>query len=194
MLKMLTRDDLRKLSVVGGGVEVLDWRFYDTLDIANGGVQSVFRFFQQAQGVGGLTKETTNMDIASQLPRGYEFVPTSIIARLVDPTGAIAVTDLTDKLLCTSVGFMSFNIGNRPYYECKVLDLFGGALTGWTGNLAAGYTQARTLDGVRLELSPVIPSNYNFDVTVTYPAAPVVTLTQKLYIALVGKVLRPRQG
>lgn len=193
-LEVLTREQLRQLSVVQPSLEILDWVLYDTLVVATGGTATVFTFFQQAVGQAGVTKEQTNMDIPGQLPSGHKFVAQKLVVQPIPSVFAGATTELVDQFNVSHRGYADFNIGTRPYFTVPVLNLIGGHFFAAIGGNAQGYAMSKTLVSGELHYSPVIPANYAFNVTVTYPAAPTLTADVKLRMQMVGKLIRPRQG
>lgn len=192
-VRVLTRANVRELSVVQPGLEVIDWVLYDTLNVAAGGAATSFTFFQQAVGQAGITLETTNMEIPGQLPSGYQFVGQKIIMEPL-PAGLITLpATMVDAYNVTHAGRSQFFIGNRPYLQLPIKNLIGGAFTGFTG-VAVGYAQSRTIVNGEMEYSPVIPANYSFKVQNDYDAAPVLTAAVKVRCQIIGKMIRPRQG
>src|SRR3972149_3492690 len=122
-VRVLTRANVRELSVVQPGLEIIDWWLYDTLAITAGGAATMFTFFQQAVGSGGVTLETTNMEIPGQLPSGYQMVAQKIIVEPL-PVGALtALATVTDVYNVTHAGRAIFNIGNRPYMQAPIKNL-----------------------------------------------------------------------
>ncbi len=191
-IQVFTRRDLQKLSVVGSQIEILDWWLYDTLTFTNG--QTSKKFFQQAAGAGGATRETTNMDIPSQLPSGHKFVAQKIVLSLF-PVGALtAITTLTDINNIVKSGVATFQIGSRNYMEVPINNLIGGSLYGFSGSLANQYAQGKSVVNGELEYAPVIPQNFNFSVSLAWDTGPVTTANVALKMQLVGKLLRPVQG
>ncbi len=193
-IEVLTRQDVRDLSVVGNGLEILDWVLYDTLRPATGGTVTSFRFFQQAVGNGGISLETTNMEIPGQLPAGYKFVCQKITAKVREATTLVSA-DVIDMHALLERGRAELFIGTRPYFQIPMDVLSGGGLHGWDGAAATvAYAAPRTVINGELAYSPVIPANYSFSVLVNYDAAPTLAKTTDLQIRLVGKLIRPRQG
>lgn len=196
-LEVLTRQQVRQLSVVQAGLEVIDWILYDKLIFATGGTAVTGTFFQQAVGQAGVTKEVTDMEIPGQLPSGHKFVCQKIVVSALPAVAGLTSADyVADAFALTHAGYAEMNIGTRPYLTCPILDLIGGNLQGFAGGATSfgAYAQSRTVINGELEYSPVIPSNYAFNVTVTYPAAPTLTANTGLRCQLVGKMIRPRQG
>jgi hypothetical protein len=193
---VLTRAQVRQLSVVQESFEILDWWYYDTITIAQGGTASVITFFQQSQGQGGLTKETTNMEIPSQLMSGYKLVAQKITCEPMPATYIGASTSFIDQYNVTHAGFAEFYIGGRNYMEVPIKNLLGGHFFGFSGGSQAGvtYGQSKTVLNGQMEYSPVIPATFNFGVRFTYPAAPTLTAAVKVRVQIVGKLIRPRQG
>jgi len=197
-VSVLTRKDVRDLSVIAGGLEVLDWVLYDTLSIATGAVTQL-RFFQQATGQAGITLEKTNMELPGQLPAGYKFVIQKLVAT---PRIGLALTGalVKDMVAVTHRGYAQLMIGTRPYLQCPLINLIGGAFQGFFGTavggtlLEQGYVAPRTIVNGELEYSPAIPANFTFSVQVGYDTAPTVSATTDLCIQAVGKLIRPRQG
>lgn len=193
-VEVLTRKDIRDLSVVGGGVEVIDWVLYDTLTIATGGTQTSFRFFQQSIGQSGLSLESTDMEIPGQLPAGYKFVCQKLIAT---PRQGLALTvaSLKDLFAVTHRGSAQLFIGTRPYLQVPMVDLVGGVLQGFAaGGVEVAYANPRTVISGEMEYAPVIPANYSFSVLVQYDTAPVLAANISVQLQAVGKLIRPRQG
>lgn len=198
-IEVLTKKDLRDLSVVGGGSEILDWVLYDTLTIASGGAQASFKFFQQSVGPNGITLAQTNMDIPAQLPNGVRFVAQKIVLQVQKPAAMPATAaQLVDEMKVTHQGVAQFIIGTRPYLQLPCQALLGGAFTGFAATTTAAtdaiYGAGRSIVNGEMEYSPVIPSTFNFSVQVDYPAAPTVAANQSLRCLIVGKLIRPRQG
>lgn len=192
-VRVLTRANVRELSVVQPGLEIIDWWLYDTLNIAAGGTATSFSFFQQAVGQAGVTLETTNMEIPGQLPSGYQFVAQKVMMEPI-PAGLLtAVATMTDVYNVTHAGRAQFFIGNRPYFQLPIKNLIGGAFQGFAG-VAVGYAQSRTIINGEMEYSPVIPANYSFKVQADFDSAPALTAAVKLRCQIIGKLIRPRQG
>ena len=196
-IDVLTRKDLRELAVVGSQLEVIDWKLYDTLTVATGGTQTSFRYFQQAIGQGGISLETTNMEIPGQLPAGYKFVCQEV---LLVPKQALTLTaaSVKDEFAVTHRGRAQFFIGTRPYLQVPLQDLIGGTFHGFAAAFDAAtsiaYASPRAANNAKLEYSPVIPANYSFSMLVEYDTAPVLTASIPLQMQFVGKLIRPRQG
>jgi hypothetical protein len=196
-VEVMTKQDIRNLEVVGADLEVLDWMLYDTLNILTGGTQSTFRFFQQAFGNAGVTKEITNMEIPGQLPSSHKFVAQKLILQPVPNALDYTLPPAQDQLAVTHRGWASFNIGRASYLECPNQCLLGGAFTGFGSGAAAAaslYAAPRTVVNGELEYSPVIPATFSFSVVLEYPAAPTLVANQLLRLIMVGKLVRPRQG
>lgn len=193
-VQVFTRRDLQKLSVVGSQIEILDWWLYDTLTFVNGDTSK--KFFQQAAGTTGVTRETTNMDISSQLPSGHKFVAQKIVLSLFPVGAATAAATLTDLRNIVNSGLATFTIGSRNYMEVPINNLIGGSLYGFGSNGAAvlQYAQGKSVVNGMLEYSPVIPQNYNFSVSLAWDTGPSTTANVALKMQLVGKLLRPVQG
>jgi hypothetical protein len=198
-IEVLTKKDIRDLSVIGGGLEVIDWILYDTLTIANAGVQVSFRFFQQAIGQGGISLEKTNMEIPGQLPAGYRFVCQKVIA--VPKQGlTLTIASAKDAVAITQRGRAQLFIGTRPYLQVPLQDLIGGTMNGFAATavgattLEMAYVAPRTVVSGELEYAPVLPANFSFSLLVEYDAAPVVAANLDLQIQMVGKLVRPMQG
>lgn len=196
-VQIMTKQQVRELSVVGQSLEVIDWTLYDTLNIANGGAQVSFRFFQQAIGQAGLSLESTNMEIPGQLPAGYKFVCQKIVATPVIGL-TLTAAGAKDVVAITQRGRAQLFIGTRPYTQVPLVNLIGGGLMGFAGAFDAAtslaYVTPRTVVCGELEYGITIPANYSFSVAVDYDAAPVVAADIKLKIQMVGKLIRPRQG
>jgi hypothetical protein len=193
-IEVLTAKDLRDLAVVGGGQDILDWKLYDTLNIpAVGSTQVQFKYFQQAVGPNGITLEQTNMDIPAQLANGVRFACNEIQVQPIIGVG-MGAADLTDLYKATHSGILSFNIGTRTYFQVPILDCMGGGFYGFTGLPTIVYASNRNVHRGSLEYSPVIPSTFNFNVTLDYPLAPAPVLPVKVRVLLKGKLIRPRQG
>jgi len=198
-IEVLTQKDLRDLAVVGGGSDIIDWKLYDTLTIPTSGTQVDFKYFQQSVGPNGITLEQTNMDIPAQLPNGVRFACQEI---QVQPIIGVAMTkvSLIDLWKATHQGILNFNIGTRNYFQVPILSCMGGGFYGFAAtavgatNLETVYASARALMLGKLEYSPVIPSTFNFNVTLNYPNAPAPTVAVQLRVLLKGKLIRPRQG
>jgi len=203
MPKVLSRAAVSRLGVVQKGLEILDWILYDTLDITAAGTQDTYTFFQQAIGQAGITKETTNLEIASQLPADHVFVTQKIVIEALPALAASGGEDpqyLQDALKMTHEGFGIFNIGNRAYFEAPIKTYIGGNLQGFAALDAQGaarasvYAQTRAIINAELEYSPVIPSTYNFNWVAKYPVKPTVSVDARLRCNFVGKIIRPVQG
>jgi hypothetical protein len=205
-IDILTRADLKALAVVGGGLEVLDWKLYDTLPVVNAGTQTVFKFFQEAVGPGGVTPETTNMDLPGQLSNGYRFAIESLGIEPILPMTA-GVPQLTrvsvqDQMCLVHRGTCILWIGGRDYFRAPVSDLIGGGFQGFAqgdaGAAGAGVVYVAPRNNTRsghLEYKFVIPSTFQFSVEVDYYAGPpAVSQTVGLRAFLKGKLIRPRQG
>ena len=196
-IEVLSRKDLRDLAVVGGGSDIIDWELYDTLNIPNAGTQVNFKYFQQSVGPNGITLEQTNMDIPAQLPNGVRFVVQEILAQPVIGF-TTSKADLTDLIKVSHQGVITLNIGTRSYFQVPILNCLGGVLQGFTSAFDAAtaltYAGPRSLVSGKLEYSPVIPSTFNFNVTLDYPTAPAPATAVKFRVALKGKLIRPRQG
>jgi len=196
-VQLITRKDIKELSVVGKSLEVIDWVLYDTLTIANGGTQTAFRFFQQSQGQAGVSLAQTNLEIPGQLPAGYKFVCQKIV--LTPSTNlALTVAGVKDQTAITHRGSAQLFIGTRPYLQTPVQNLAGGALVGFAGSFDAAtsiaYAASRTVINGEMEYAPVIPANFSFSLLIQYDAAPVVSANLTLAAQMVGKLIRPRQG
>lgn len=193
-VQVLDKNALRQLSVVQPSLEILDWHLYDTLTILSGGSQTQFTFFQQAIGQGGITKETTNMTLPSQLPSGHRMVVEKVILEVI-PTAALGPSFLADVVAPTHNGYAEFAIGGRNYLEVPNKVLIGGYLFGFAGaDAATSYAQGKSLISGKLDYMPTIPSTFNFGVTLTFPAAPTLSANVKARVYLSGKLVRPRQG
>lgn len=196
-VQIMTRQQVRELSVVGASMEILDWVLYDTLTIANGGTQTAFRFFQQSIGQSGLSLESTNLEIPGQLPAGYKFVCQKIVC---SPATSLTLTAATAKdiVAVSQRGVSQLFIGTRPYTQLKMSNLIGGGLMGFSSAFDAAtaltYVTPRTVINGELEYGISIPANYSFSVLVNYDAAPVVSADIKVTMQMVGKLIRPRQG
>lgn len=197
-IEVLTQKDLRDLAVVGGGSDIIDWKLYDTLSIPTAASTQVkFQYFQQSVGPNGITLEQTNMDIPAQLPNGVRFACQEVQIQPIIGVGLVTA-DLVDLYKCTHKGIMSFNIGTRTYFQAPILSAIGGGFYGFAAAFDATtkvvYASARSLMNAKLEYCPVIPSTFNFNVTLEYPAAPNPTVAVVLRVLLRGKLIRPRQG
>jgi hypothetical protein len=199
-VEVLTRKDVRDLSVVGGGLEILDWVMYDTLTIANAGTQAEFKFFQQAVGPQGITLDTTNMDLPGQLSNGFKLIAQKLVVQPI--LTAMTLVAVRDAYEVSHKGYATFYIGTREYLRLPIVDLLGGGFNGFAAVAVpdAGpkdelaYVMPRTVINGELEYSPAIPSTFTFSMVLTYPAAPVVAASMKVRCSIVGKLIRPRQG
>lgn len=192
-VQLITKKDIRELSVVGKSLEVIDWVLYDTLTIASGGTQTAFRFFQQSQGQSGVSLAQTNLEIPGQLPAGYKFVCQKIV--LTPATDlALSAPGVGDQVAVTHRGSAQLFIGTRPYLQTPVQNLVGGALIGFAATANLAYAAARTVINGEMEYSPVIPANFSFSLLIQYDAAPTLTANITLAAQMVGKLIRPRQG
>jgi hypothetical protein len=192
-VQLITRKDIKELSVVGKSLEVIDWVLYDTLTVAAAGTQTAFRFFQQSQGQAGISLAQTNLEIPGQLPAGYKFVCQKLILNAQTPLTLLAA-GVKDQVAVTHRGGAQLFIGTRPYLQVPTQDLVGGALTGFAATQDLAYASARTVINGEMEYSPVIPANFSFSVLLNYDAAPVVSANIALQLQMVGKLIRPRQG
>jgi len=196
-VNIMTRQQVRELSVVGQSLEVIDWVLYDTLTLSTGGTQVAFRFFQQAVGQAGISLDKTNMEIPGQLPAGYKFVCQKIVAlpRILPTLTAASVKDMASV---SHKGHAQFFIGTRPYMQAPLVNLVGGAFVGFVGAFDAAtslaYAAPRTVINGELENGITIPANFSFSIAVDYDAAPTLAANTDLTIQLVGKLIRPRQG
>ena len=196
-VQIMTRQQVRELSVVGQSLEVLDWVLYDTQTIATGGTQTSFRFFQQAIGQGGLSLDSTNMEIPGQLPAGYKFVCQKIVAT---PKQGLTLTaaSVSDIFAVTHRGNAQLFIGTRPYTQNPMVNLIGGGFMGFAASFDAvnsvSYATPRTVVNGELEYGISIPANYSFSVLLNYDLAPTLVADVKLTMQMVGKLIRPRQG
>lgn len=204
-VQLLSKSDLKQLSVVQESLEILDWWLYDTRTVATGGTAVSFTFFQQSVGQSGITLETTNLDIPGQLPSGHKMVAQKIVCEpLPSVLAAEVLSDASyvlDALAVTHVGNAVFNIGTRPYFQMPIKNLIGGNLQGFAAGAGAeaanqflNYAQSRTVVNGEMEYSPVIPATYAFNVAFTYPSAPVLVADTKVRVQIIGKLIRPRQG
>jgi len=197
-VEVLTRKDVRDLSVVGGGLEILDWVMYDTLTIANGGTQAEFKFFQQAVGPGGITLQDTNMDLPGQLSNGFKLIAQKLVVQPI--MSALTIAALKDAYEVSHKGVAVFYIGTRDYFKVPIVNLLGGGFLGFAatavggGTLEVAYAMPKTVINGELEYSPSIPSTFTFSVVLSYPAAPTVAVGLKVRTSIVGKLIRPRQG
>jgi hypothetical protein len=196
-VQLITKRDIKELSVVGKSLEVIDWVLYDTLTIATGGTQTAFRYFQQSQGQAGVSLAQTNLEIPGQLPAGYKFVCQKIV---LTPATNLALTaaGVKDQVAVSHRGSAQLFIGTRPYLQTPVQNLVGGALVGFSSAFDAAtaltYGAARTVINGEMEYSPVIPANFSFSLLIQYDAAPTVSASLTLAAQMVGKLIRPRQG
>lgn len=192
-VEVLTRKDLRDLSVISGGLEVLDWVLYDTVTVLQAAPLTRYRFFQQSTGQAGVSLQKTNMEIPGQLPAGYKMVAQKLVFIPKQKTTCLVV-DAKDAYIVTQ-GYAQFFIGTRPYLQAPTQNLIGGAFQG----VAAGPTEfvsiaPRTVVNGELEYSPVVPANYAFYVEVAFDTAPSLTANIDIQCQMVGKLVRPRQG
>jgi len=192
-IQIMTRQQVRELSVVGQSLEVLDWVLYDTQTIATGGTQTSFRFFQQAIGQGGLSLDSTNMEIPGQLPAGYKFVCQKIVAT---PKQGLTLTanSVKDIFAVSHRGNAQLFIGTRPYTQTPMVNLIGGGFMGFAAIQDLAYATPRTVVNGELEYGISIPPNYSFSVLLNYDLAPTLVADVKLTMQMVGKLIRPRQG
>jgi hypothetical protein len=201
-VRILSREDVKRLSVVQDSSEIIGWKLYDTVFPLNAGTQREFTFFQQAIGQGGITPEVTNMTLPSQLPSGHQFVAMKGIVEAFpsDKTDLVAMaTILEDVYTLTHAGYVEFTIGGRLYSQEPIKNWIGGHLFGFaaSGNASeVAYAQGRAVVTGELDPAITIPSTFNFSVKLTYPVAPVILSAVKvnLRVQLVGKLIRPRQG
>jgi len=198
-VRILSREDVKRLSVVQSSSEVIGWKYYDTLVYDPAAPRASYTFFQQSIGQAGVTREVTNLTLPSQLPSGHQMVVEKIVCKAyvdlptLDITSAMAIWALYRQ------GSVQFNIGGRVYHECPMADLFGGFLFGFaaTGNATEiAYLQGNAVVTGAIEPAITIPSTFNFDLTVTYPVVPVIVVPVKTFLKvyLIGKLIRPRQG
>ena len=203
-LNILSRAQLAALSTqLVGSRNIIDWKYYDTLSIANGNTQLNFNFFQQAPG-GVVGLETCNMDIPGQLPKYYEFVVEQIGIRVL-PSAAVTLTDfVNDQIICLHKGILQFfPVGGsqgRPFYQDELIAVAGGGLAGFaaaegtTGKASLFYAQSRYYETGKLEYMPRIDSNTAFSVKVSYETAPNPSASVKMRVKLIGKLIRPNSA
>ena len=198
-VQLITKADIRQLSVVGSAMEVIDWTLYDTLTVANAGTQTAFRFFQQSIGQSGNSLEVTNLEIPGQLPAGYKFVCQKII---LTPRAnlSLSAAGVKDAVAVTQRGSAQLFIGTRPYLQAPCENLIGGGFTGFSATATAAgtndlaYVAPKSAASGHIEYAPVIPANFSFSLLLNFDAAPVVSASIGLRAQMVGKLIRPRQG
>lgn len=200
-VELLSRKDLRDLSVISSGLEILDWILYDTLNVGTSNTKVSFRFFQNS--ISGSTSiEKTNLEIPGQLPAGYKFVAQKLVfmprigGSANDALPLLTSAYVKDMIGVSHRGAAQFFIGTRPYLQCPLVDLIGGALTGWSAASSQdqSYAAPRTIINGELEYAPVVPANFSFSVLVNYDTAPTPVAAIDLQMQIVGKLIRPRQG
>ena len=180
---------------------IIDWKLYDKLTVATGGTQLNFTFFKQQTG-GTVTLETTNLDLAGQIPKLHEFVIQQIVVRAIPAVAQInAYAYVLDQVALTHAGHLQLFIGGgRPFFQDTMLGVIGGGLAGMIAtadssvNKSMFYAQARIFESAKLEYMPKIDWNTAFEVKIDYPAAPTLVANTVLEMKLLGKLVRPNSA
>lgn len=195
MLNILDRADLQQLKVmaVSKAQSIIDWTWYDRQSIPTSSTPVQYSFFKEAFS-GAVTLETTNMELAGQFQQQYAFVVTDIFFVPI-PGGTIGTAaNATDIQAVINTGYVQFVIGNRPFYQEKLLAFTGGGLHGFAaGATAADYIVAypKKMDMTRLQYMPLIDGQTSFTVTLGYDTAPTVSANLLMYCKLKGFLIRP---
>ena len=195
MLKIMSKADLAVLAVQGvtQGKNIIDWTYFDDLQVAQAGTTSL-RFFQRAFGQPGVTLEQTNMEIPGQLPKDYEFVIQEIVLKPYAGSAKTVVSAVTEQANIIEAGVAQLFIGNRPFYQCRLDVLAGGGLHGFSSTFQTSnvfYAASRRGECGKLEYMPKVDGSTSFALQVDYNVAPTLVANSRLMAKLKGKLVRP---
>lgn len=155
---------------------------YDTvLYPAAGATQLLFFSLPRGQGVscfqtagGGLAKTLadTNMDLAGQLPSGYQF---KVLGFRVMPSWDITTNDIQ---FVFNGGVLQFLLGSKPFLTVPMRTIPQGNGPSGTGASlnSNGYPTLQNNYSVRLKPFD-LPSNANFSVTLLWPSGQLTPAT-----------------
>lgn len=204
--------DMNKYMVnLPGQSETIWWPLYDIQAYGTGGFTTA-TFFQRAVGAGGITKASTNMVTPGTIPRGQQFLITSIEVELYSASADISVADGVAPIqvedyykVMTAAAYLELTIGSKPYVTEGPLIRFAPrqrikadmavAANDTTANTATtvsnGLAQVcgETYDIVPLVLVP----NQNFDIRISFDAAQTITTQGRLGVTLNGYLTRNAQ-
>lgn len=187
-IQTFSRADVARAAVIFGKQSVIDYKLYDTQDVANGNTATTLQFFSNTRGGQGIY--VTNMESANQLISGKQFLLTGIELD-VNVVSQVSGT-LQDLITVTHPkAAYTLKINQVEYAQGLVKDLLGGGLFGF--GTPATYNQYATPRApTRLMIDPalLIPTQTNFTFQFDYSAAPNPAATVTLRPKLVGKLIR----
>lgn len=189
-VRVMTKADIADLAVVIGKQNIIPWRWYDTVQVANGNSALSLSFFAQTRGAAGLP--VTNMEQPNQLISGKVFVLEAIELD-INPAGAYAAGSLADMVALTHVAAsFTLKINQVEYAQGPVKALIGNGLAGF--GTPATINQYATANlparGVGENPGIVIPTQTQFSLEFNYSAAPNPAATQLLRPSLIGQLIR----
>lgn len=191
--------------------ETIWWPLYDIQAYGTGGITTA-TYFQRAVGSSGITKASTNMVTPGTIPRGQQFLITSIEVELYSAKADISVATTVAPLqvedyyaVMTAAAYLELTIGSKAYVTEGPLLRFAPrqrikadmavAANDTTANTATtvsnGLAQVcgETYDIVPLVLVP----NQNFNVQIAFDSAISITTAARLGVTLNGYLTRNAQ-
>lgn len=194
-----------------GTVETIQWQLYDIVTYGTGGFTTQ-TFFQRAVGQGGITKSSTNMVTPGTIPRGQEFLITSIEVELYSAPADLAVADGVAPIqveeyyeVMTAAAHLQLTIGSKPYALAGPLLKFAPKQRIKADiSVAANDTTANTATTVATGLAQVVGETYdivplllipnqNFDIQIAFDSAVAVTTAARMGVTLNGYLTRNAQ-
>lgn len=189
-ISTFSKADVARASVIFAQQNVVDWKYYDVVNLANGNTSTTLQFFSHTRGANGL--DVTNMESANQLISGKLFLLTGIRLDANPNSSTLASGTLQD--LCTAThtrAAYTLKINQVEYAQGPVKDLIGNGLFGF--GAPATLLQYQTPRGnVSSAVDPalLIPTQTNFTFQFDYGTAPNPAVGVDLRVTFVGKLIR----
>ena len=187
-IQTFSRADVARAAVIFGDYNVIDWKWYDSVSIANGNTATTVQFFSNTQG--GTNVATTNMESANTLVSGKSFLLTGL--EVIPSVITQAAGTLQDLITCTH-GRASYTlkVNQVIYAQGLIQDLLGGGLFGFgTPATYNQYACPRTPAKQNIDPAFLIPTQTNFTFQMDYNTAPNPAVAVIMQVKLVGKLLR----
>jgi hypothetical protein len=188
-----------------GKVEVIWEPLYHYVTYPAAGAQ-IFTFFQNPLGQGGNTLSDTNMRSAGQIPKGQQFVITSVQVELFLDGDDIQDAGDPDQYLrdyhnvMTGSANLQLEIGSKDYLQQGPLNKFppvqnvDASIALGTGNAALEGSSYAVGGGNTFNIVPVtLTSNQNFSVTINFDTAIAINADARFGVTLNGYKFRNAQ-
>lgn len=166
-----------EMASLKGYAEKLWQPYYDSAAVAAGPVAAgtIYRLFQNPVGTAGQTFLTTNMELAGQVPKGFNLRVMYIVAEYVYKNAPVPATDIADWIHWSSRILFELNVISKTVFRIPLQQLTSGSGVSGLGAGGAANNDFYISAGIpdpraKYSLKPqdiIIEDQQNFDVTLS---------------------------